>query len=561
MLDGDYYYGYKYHGYLILSGTDMEGLTDQLMDLQGIQSWNNRARFIVLIVGNIVEFSQQEILFNVRDKFWVLSRVSNILVLVPILVLGSHDSSNNVVPLYASDAYTWYPYSSQTQCVHSLDIVHVHRFISEDNLKLSEANIFREKNIPGNFHGCPISVSSPLKSYSWSENNHTLVYSSNEIDVLYMVCEILNLTVEHRPPAPLDTDYFINTVTALQDVAFGPSELAIGDIPIDERINLYLDNTFPHEYCVYRWFVPCGRHLPRSGIMSRIFSYEVWIVLFVSFCITVILTWFSSKNFSQYDHQESTAYKKISGCITNLWAVTLGVAVPQTPRTTLVRIVFILFVIHSYAMNTIYQILFTSFLVDPGTTGQIMSLEELLESRIEYGYVPHWDNIFNESNDTTLRNIILGRSNCTDRLYCFGRVDVSGDFAYFDADETRNMYLSRNKNGRLCAIEDGYLVQKYAMYLEKGSFFIDHINYVLSIINEHGLTKQLESKKYNNYWYKSNVNKTLMTAGDETGFNETYFSFSTAHLSAAFHIHILGCSVGLVVFLTEVIFHRLKINT
>jgi hypothetical protein len=512
------------------------------------------------MLGNFFKPSHQELLFGVRDEFWNYYRVFDVLVLVPILVSGSHDSSKNAVPLYAFDGYTWYPYSSRTQCHDSLDVVHVQRFVWENNMKLSVSDIFREKNIHRNFHGCPITVSSPLKSYSWSEKNHTLVYSHNEMDVLYMVCDILNLTVDHQPPAPLDVDYLDNIVAVLQDVTVGLSELAVGDIPIDERINSFLDNTFPHEFHEYRWFVPCGRQLSRIGIMSRIFSYQVWIVLFVSFCITVILTWILSNNFSENNLQESAKYKKISGCITNLWAVTLGVSVPQKPRTKFVRFLFALFVVHSYAMNTIYQIFFTSFLVDPGTTRQIMSLKELLESGIEYGYIPHWDATFNTSNDMTHRKIILGRSTCTNRLYCFGRVDVSGDFAYFDSDAVRDEYLRREKNGRLCAIEDGYFVLKFAMYLEKSSYFKDHINYALSIINEHGFSRKLESKTYNNYWYISNINETLKNAEDETGFNETYFSFSISHLAFAFYVHILGCSVGLVVFLIEIIFHRLKGN-
>jgi hypothetical protein len=560
IIDDNYNYGYKYHSYLILSRTDMKELADRLNDLQSIESWNSRARFLVLILGNIFDTSQQELLVTVRDMFWDSYRVCDILVLVPVLVPGSHDISKNAVPLYAFDGYSWYPYSSQTQRVDSLDIIHVHRFIWENNMKLSESDIFREKNIHRNFHGCPISVSSPLKSYSWSGNNHTLVYSYYEMDVLYLVCEILNLTVDHRPPAPLDVENVINIVTAVQDVILGISELVVGDIPIDQRINLYLDNTHPHEFHEYRWFVPCGRHLSRIGIMSRIFSYQVWIVSFLSFCMTVILIWFLSKNFSVNNRQECVKYKKISGCITNLWAVTLGVSVPQKPRTKFVRILFALFVVHSYAMNTVYQIFFTSFLVDPGTARQILSLEELLESGIEYGYVAHWDFTFNTSDDMTHRKIMLGRSNCTDRLYCFGRVDVLGDFAYFDSDEAKNMYLSKEKNGRLCAIEDGYVVLKFAMYLEKGSYFKDHINYALSIISEQGFSRKLESKKYNNDWYNSKTNKTLMPAEDETGFNKTYFSFSTSHLAFAFYIHILGCSVGLVVFLTEIIFHTLKGN-
>jgi hypothetical protein len=64
-----------------------------------------------------------------------------------------------------------------------------------------------------------------------------------------------------------------------------------------------------------------------------------------------------------------------------------------------------------------------------------MSFEELLESGIKYGYFPHLDRTLNTWNDLRFRNVVSGRSNCTDMLYCFRRVDVSVDFAYFEIDE------------------------------------------------------------------------------------------------------------------------------
>lgn len=127
IIDDNYSYGYKYHSYLILSRTDTKELADRLTYLQSIESWNSRGRFLVFMLGNIFETSQQELLFSVRDTFWNLCEVSDILVLVPILVSGSHDSSKNAVPLYAFDGYSWYPYSSRTQCFDSLDVVHVDR--------------------------------------------------------------------------------------------------------------------------------------------------------------------------------------------------------------------------------------------------------------------------------------------------------------------------------------------------------------------------------------------------------------------------------------------------
>jgi hypothetical protein len=86
-------------------------------------------------------------------------------------------------------------------------------------------------------------------------------------------------------------------------------------------------------------------------------------------------------------------------------------------------------------MNTVYQIFFTIVLEDPGSTKQITSVEELLESEIKYCYFPHLDPTLNTSNDLRLRNVVSGRSNCTRMLLCFGRIDIYADFAYFEIDE------------------------------------------------------------------------------------------------------------------------------
>ncbi|KAJ4436691.1 hypothetical protein ANN_16822 [Periplaneta americana] len=64
--------------------------------------------------------------------------------------------------------------------------------------------------------------------------------------------------------------------------------------------------------------------------------------------------------------RESTSYKSISSCLYNVWAVHLGVSVTDMPRTTILRTLFIMCVWYAYAMGNLFQMYFTSFLVDPG---------------------------------------------------------------------------------------------------------------------------------------------------------------------------------------------------
>jgi hypothetical protein len=158
-----------------------------------------------------------------------------------------------------------------------------------------------------------------------------------------MVCEILNLTVAHVPAPFLVVDHCNSIVEALQGARVllcGPSELAAGNLAIDERVNRYLVSIFPHFFCVYRRFVPCGRHFNRIGIVSRIFNYEFRIIFVISFCIAGVFIWCLAENSSHNYGRESVTCKKISSGVSSLWAVTMGSSAPEMPRNAAVSILF-----------------------------------------------------------------------------------------------------------------------------------------------------------------------------------------------------------------------------
>ena len=66
----------------------------------------------------------------------------------------------------------------------------------------------------------------------------------------------------------------------------------------------------------------------------------------------------------------------------------MGVSVPEMPRIFRVRTLFILFLLYSFALGTIFQSFFTSFLVSPGYVSRISSLEDI-HSGLKYGSNSH----------------------------------------------------------------------------------------------------------------------------------------------------------------------------
>jgi len=54
---------------------------------------------------------------------------------------------------------------------------------------------------------------------------------------------------------------------------------------------------------------------------------------------------------------------------------------------------FFVFVLYCFAISTVFQTFLASALVDPGYENQLISLDEILDSGIEFGY-DEYDNFF-----------------------------------------------------------------------------------------------------------------------------------------------------------------------
>ena len=90
--------------------------------------------------------------------------------------------------------------------------------------------------------------------------------------------------------------------------------------------------------------------------------------------------------FARYHNvTEIKDYRTVSGCAYNVQATAMGVSASQ-PSTTAVRTLFFLWVSYCYIISTVFQMFFTSFLVNTGFGKQIENFEGLLSSGLEYGY-------------------------------------------------------------------------------------------------------------------------------------------------------------------------------
>jgi hypothetical protein len=71
--------------------------------------------------------------------------------------------------------------------------------------------------------------------------------------------------------------------------------------------------------------------------------------------------------------------------ISAAWAVLLGVSVPALPVSSGMRFPFIIYVWYCFAIRTIFQAFFTTYLVEPGYEATIETLDDVLRRGLKFG--------------------------------------------------------------------------------------------------------------------------------------------------------------------------------
>jgi hypothetical protein len=498
----------KFGSYIIIT-KGQENMVEQVDKLTYSKLWRNEARFVV--VATACETIPQLLVLNIIRELWDNTKVLNILVVVQV---------NSALHLYTS-----FPYQSDKHCEVITDVVLLSTWNVESGGKLSnDATLFPNK-YPRNFHGCSVKVSTPYSKIAED------VYISE-------IIRRVNITVKNISDRPINMSISNRIVSSVTEVLLGMSEIAVGGIPLVEKINKILDPSFSYYEIKYSWYVPCARPLSRFQRISTIFSLSLWVAVFVAVILVAVAIWcLASRSL------EIHAYTNISSCLYNVWAVAMGVCVTRMPRTYRVRLVLFSWICYCFSMNTIFQTFFTSYLVDPGFDVQIRTLEELLESGLKFGFRSDFDIYYDKSNYGVHQELLRRKEECKPPSSCVQRIINTRSYATLGESYVIEKYLKTvNNSNYVCVMNDvdAYPV-KVVAYFSKGSIFLPAFNKALVSSVETGLIM------------KALKNKASPSLEDGV---EEFFAFTLSHLSIAFYLLLLGLSVSFVLFLYELIYRK-----
>jgi hypothetical protein len=293
-------YFLKHDSYIIFTGIHKEesdiisSVREQLQELQKAGSWNYRARFVVVTSVHI-NVSSQGLAFKILEEMWKYYSVMDVLTVMSVSNFRFNDTVvDSAIPEGNKSEidiqlFSWFPYTSTTNCDKVKEAVLVDRWNSDGEFVL-KVNLFPEK-VPKIFHNCSTKVISFLNPPAVMENSEKS-YTGLEVDFVDFMFKRLNLTAEYIVSPNMKNDLnlmYIQTVGQLENAS---SDIAIGDLPVHPILTDIAEITVPLFHIKLSWYVPCPNEVPRWKSIYIIFGSLVWACFSAVAITAVIIMWF-----------------------------------------------------------------------------------------------------------------------------------------------------------------------------------------------------------------------------------------------------------------------------
>jgi len=502
----------KISSYIIFTRS-VRDITVQTEMLYAKSSWDSRGLFLIVVTVKVP--NSEELALSVIRELWEIGRGYNVVVVV------QQDDLLNL--------YTWFPYSSHDNCADVKNVVLINQWVMEgEGTFVREGSIYPCK-IPSNFHGCTVNLSS-LKKCQFEDEFYSHYFLTHNITRNYII------------ESPDLVSNMGKVFKGLQNLWLRESEILFGELPLVVEELSNAEHVVPYFSVKHNWFVPCPKPLSRLQKISHIFSSSVWVAIVVVLFLVTGTSWCLAKQ-----SNDSLSYTTMSSALYNIWAVTVGVPVTGMPRSLRLKLLFVVFVWYCSAIRTVFQTFLTSFLVDPGYEIPLTSLDEILDSGIEFGYTDRWNIEFGVSSELRHKEVVERAEICSTFVECFNRIRETGKFAlYAPVWVVKNYTNTINDHNTVCLLnDDGNYFSFVTPYVQKGSFLLESLNKFVSLYTESGMFHRIVRDTV----YMSKFTRNIIDVSDG------YFFYTLNHLRIAFYILFFGHGLSFLLFLCEVFYH------
>jgi hypothetical protein len=324
--------------------------------------------------------------------------------------------------------------------------------------------------------------------------------------------------------------------------------IALGGVGTNYLLESVFESTNAYIELTASWHVPCPAKYARWSSMFRILRVELWVVLVISIVVVAI----STTLLARYScTSEWSGYKTLTGSLTKMWAVVLGVAVATTPRTPSLRSLFLAWVCFCVAFSTVFQAFLTTFLVDSGHTKPFQNIEDVSAAGISFYYKQEYKFLI-EGN----KSAVLGKRREPTPVMEWAsyhkNVSLFYDDLFIQGFYARGEYVDENGESLLCKLKDGPVYKNgISMIMFHGDPLLRRVSEIIDRVVEAGLY---------NHWISLKMDSDKLHARKIALVNPlgAYYSFNIHHMQPPFYLLSMGLCLSSVCFIVELLYNRLS---
>ena len=533
-----------------------------------VNPWKTSSRFVVAVENDCNTINPRRLSQEILSTLWFYKLINVVVVIKEEGIMEnqlnvSTSVSDGRSPPLVLGLYTWFPYRSPNRCSRVEDVVLLDKWVTEGKgVLVQNSNLFPQK-IGKTFNGCPLrGVAKSFRnmviydpSIPDTGSSTPVIKDGWEVRLFRIIAGSLKMTPTYvRPPNSLGESYSNDIV---QILALDEADIAFGGLENWIRLDWVteLDTTRSYFTRRIRWYVPCAFKYPRWSSIYRIFSAQLWVCLIISLAVTSSTVSLIAKYGRTYS--KSPDYWSMTKSLTCVWAVIVGVTAPALPHKASVRAMFFAWLFFSLAVDTLFQSFLTTFLTGSGYEPPIHNIDQMLASKIKYGYPPIFDDIYKLSGDVNSHIILENRVLCRNNSVCFKwaheykNISVILDEVDIEERYSTSSLMDENSKPLICPLDDGItFTANYAMIMRMGDPLLGRIDEIIQRVMEAGMFMQ---------WKKSHLDKIKIKSGTLHSYSllDDYYPFTLEHMQPAFYMLLMGFCISTVVFLLELANHRI----
>ncbi|PSN53709.1 Ionotropic receptor 702 [Blattella germanica] len=503
-----------HHGYVIFLFPDEDLISSLEIQIESLQtfsfSYNRRGKFIIVVLAEDVEDSQI-ISKEILNTVWSKDNIVN-----AIVILRAVDERNSHKDEELYDIYSLFPFRSE-HCGESDSIDLLDQWTASEGFL--KGNELMPEKVPKDLMGCVLNVVITLVpplviiNETYTENEGNVIFDFDGINSVFtsFLSEAMNFSI--NLVKDISWNFLYGRLLDGKGVSIGANVM----VP---QMYSYADLSTPYVFTDVFVYAPCAKQNPQSGNVLNVFSTSVWLVSVAVLLLAAMLFFILQKN-----DMRLTSYNTYSSCVLNVWAVFLSLSVSSMPLDSYFRIFFFLVVCFCFAMNTIFQSFFTSYLIDPGYEKQLESIEDLNEKGLPFLF-DEFLIFAEELSCTKLLSFFKHAQLCEPYEQCMKDMIKNQNSSFIQSKLKTEYFASCLGVKKMCTVWH-YDVLGFVIAVSRGHPLLAKFNYFIRNCLEHGFLEI--------YWSHFIWKTLLLHYRNSNEENEySYQAFALIHLQICF---------------------------